>query len=230
MAPLRAVVSLACLCCAQGCSSFASSNDRWPSGEGMPPPPSEGVCRRGLSTPGCPGSPAFAVSSTPPLGTLPDAATSAAEPADASTPDAAAASAASRDAGASERCAGPGELLDPAGSRCYLRGEQPQPWAAARGACVLWGGDLARIESADEHLLLRGYLLADTWLGASDLSAEGEFTWVDDSPLIFSSWAGYQPDDFGGVEDCVEQLQRDGNWNDQRCTEPRAYFCERAVE
>lgn len=86
------------------------------------------------------------------------------------------------------------------------------------------------IESADEGRLLASYLLADAWIGASDLSREGEFTWADGAGLTFSSWADAQPDDFGGAEDCVELLLRDGTWNDQQCSEPNAYLCERPVE
>ena len=55
------------------------------------------------------------------------------------------------------------------------------------------------------------------WLGANDRQAEGQWVWVDGTPLIFSKWAPGEPNDFNGVQDCSYAGRFDRLWDDVGC-------------
>ena len=68
-------------------------------------------------------------------------------------------------------------------------------------------------------------------IGISDQDEEGHWRWRDGSKLGFTKWAGGQPDDFGGVEDCAIIYNADDNaryaklWMDVKCQSNAAYIC-----
>ena len=127
----------------------------------------------------------------------------------------------------SPACASPGEFLA-AGGGCYLLGVQSASWSEASAACADWGGSLASLESSEEEAALSQNVLADTWIGLNDLASEGDMIWDGGEPLAtYSHWATDQPDDFDGLEDCVELLADGRGWNDRACTDLRQYLCER---
>jgi hypothetical protein len=123
-------------------------------------------------------------------------------------------------------CQGPGEFSGLAGAGCFVWVAEFETWEHARDACVAWGGALARIDSALEDELLAEHQLVDAWIGAHRSDVE-EVVWADGAPITFTNWADDQPDDFEQSEDCVEKLQRNGQWNDAQCDQLNAYFCER---
>ena len=59
-----------------------------------------------------------------------------------------------------------------------------QSWANARQHCQAAGGDLASLPSMDKFDAFWNFFLRPGWLGASDLNAEGSFTWVDGRPVL----------------------------------------------
>jgi hypothetical protein len=124
-------------------------------------------------------------------------------------------------------CQGPGEFAGAAGMGCFVWVAELETWTAAQAACAEWGGTLARIDSLAEDELLADHMSADSWIGANDRAVEGGLLWDDGGALGFTNWAEAQPDDSGEDEDCVEKLERNAQWNDARCSQPNAYFCER---
>ncbi|KAG2441572.1 hypothetical protein HXX76_003193 [Chlamydomonas incerta] len=59
-------------------------------------------------------------------------------------------------------------------------------------------------------------------LGATDKLAEGIWQWVDGTPWTFTDWATNQPDNIGGVQNCLLQGVSPGSWigtawNDEMC-------------
>ncbi|XP_063062367.1 mannose-binding protein C-like [Engraulis encrasicolus] len=62
------------------------------------------------------------------------------------------------------------------------------------------------------------------FIGATDRSHEGQFVDVNDRPLTFTKWYSGQPDNHGGVEDCV--VVHSGFWYDVSCDGNRAVVCE----
>nr|XP_006813569.1 PREDICTED: macrophage mannose receptor 1-like [Saccoglossus kowalevskii] len=80
----------------------------------------------------------------------------------------------------------------------------------------------ARIDNIQDKLLI----------GFHDTSLEGEFEWVDGSPVDFTNWyAGTdEPNDYGGYEDCTVleyDESRLGSWNDLDCNNIHGYICKK---
>lgn len=60
------------------------------------------------------------------------------------------------------------------------------------------------------------------------LNAHG-WGWLDGTPYddeAYTNWAGGEPNNSGGTENCVE-MNDDGTWNDANCSGPRMWMCEK---
>ncbi len=93
-------------------------------------------------------------------------------------------------------------------------------WKEARKKCRELGGDLAVVldDAHNQFLmgLVRARLLDEAWLGASDEAKEGEWLWVDGSPMRYGNWFPGQPNNKQGLEHYAVMLaNRDGKWSDQ---------------
>ena len=66
------------------------------------------------------------------------------------------------------------------------------------------------------------------WIGFSDLTKEGTFSWEDDAEIIFENWEKDQPNNGNGGEDCVV-MRKSGRWDDVDCTREEAFVCEHSV-
>jgi hypothetical protein len=132
----------------------------------------------------------------------------------------------SADAGS---CDGPDEFAGADARGCYQLTVETAAWLDARAACVSWGGDLVRIESAAEDDFLTARLTVNVWIGVNDREVEGTMVWADGSPLGYANWGDAQPDDFNAQEDCGEKrVLEGGDWNDSPCDgTPREFLCER---
>ena len=121
----------------------------------------------------------------------------------------------------------------------YFCQTPPSPWQAARARCQLLLGDLTVIDTATENQFLVSTIEQQGkrwWIGLSDLALEGEFEWVDGTPLgpKVTMWANGEPDneasDAPGEANCAA-LFSDlilGTWRDQVCETPYAFVCEAA--
>ena len=55
---------------------------------------------------------------------------------------------------------------------------------------------------------------------------EGNFAWVDGSPLNFTNWSGTEGTNTSDNEDCVVMLRRrNGTWGDYNCNFTREFLC-----
>ncbi|MEQ1506390.1 MAG: lectin-like protein [Myxococcota bacterium] len=121
-----------------------------------------------------------------------------------------------------------GEPVVVATGRVYLAELDPAAWVAAAAACDALGWTLATpstdVEQAELFAVVDPYD-ALFWLGYSDRDDEGDWAWVDGSPVGGSNWDEWQPDDYGGVEDCADCTE-DGAWNDLPCEAWLRYVCE----
>ena len=126
-------------------------------------------------------------------------------------------------------------LLAEREGRAYWLCFQGVEWATARLRCLDVGADLVVIDEPLENEWLLSQLEGgELWLGASDAEVEGEWTWVDGTPLPLDhpNWADGQPDDHFG-EDCLRLIAAEdsifgarGEWNDQDCLTLLGYICE----
>ncbi len=107
---------------------------------------------------------------------------------------------------------------------------QPRTYVQAELDCVAQGGHLVSIHSQAEQNEVRntawGLIPGDWWIGANDLAMEGTFAWTDGTPLDYTAWAGGEPNNAGGVEDCAHLWAASGGpWNDLDCNASIYYVC-----
>ena len=95
-------------------------------------------------------------------------------------------------------------------------------WTQARDLAASLGGHLVVINDATENQFIASRyaqpLGEALWIGLSDYLEEGNFTWVDGTPLAFTAWAPGEPN-AAGPEDCVEGsfMGTTFMWNDNFC-------------
>lgn len=131
-------------------------------------------------------------------------------------------------------------MLGPNGN-CFQVVAAPVTWDAARLACRQLGDgwDLAVVRDASVDAFIAGRIGAESWIGASDIAAEGAWVWVvDTAPFWVGSVTGsavsgayqnwYRLDPNGGAAgNCARIIPLLGNaWADTSCTEPYGAVCE----
>ena len=58
------------------------------------------------------------------------------------------------------------------------------------------------------------------------MTTEGTFVWSDGTPLDYTDWEEYEPNDYGNNEDCGIIATFLGlKWNDFGCTRSLPYLC-----
>uniref|UniRef100_A0A3B4FVA4 C-type lectin domain-containing protein n=1 Tax=Pundamilia nyererei TaxID=303518 RepID=A0A3B4FVA4_9CICH len=106
---------------------------------------------------------------------------------------------------------------------CYLLSESSASWDAARKNCRDRGADLMVIDTPEEQVQC---LYA--WIGLNDREKEGTWKWVDGTPLTLRYWAGDQPDNGGGQENCAHIMNNNKKyWNDLPCSTSLKWICEK---
>jgi hypothetical protein len=221
---------------ATGCSEYKSSEDRLPDmqpvlqaspGGTVVTPPI--AYDRGSDEPSSTRSPG---ESTPALrGVAAEAGGDASTPpssGDAGTPPSSsdASAPATLDGGDAARCAG--DILS--GDHCYHISEPALAWSEARDACRAGLGELVTIDDASEDAFVATLVDADVWIGANDQLEEGQFTWADGSPLVFTHWGANQPDGVDAQDCVVKRQEANEPWYDQPCADAHDFVCERPVE
>ncbi|XP_069543969.1 CD209 antigen-like [Brachyistius frenatus] len=115
---------------------------------------------------------------------------------------------------------------------CYFTSVSKKTWTLSREYCQSKGADLAIIKSPEEMAFINSLHGHDkeVWIGLSDGGAEGQWKWVDGTPMNKSYWGKGQPNSYDGRnQDCVEFWHRAtgiGDWNDESCTIEQQWICE----
>jgi hypothetical protein len=125
------------------------------------------------------------------------------------------------------------------GTRLYSFCSRERSWYAARDQCVARGQSLAALESDSEDAFvvaeLRSRALTPAWVGLHDEGHEGEWRWVDETPIARMAWGPDEPNNGPGCclndENCgVVGWHPDPNtWNDDQCRREHFYVCESAA-
>ncbi|XP_033106265.1 neurogenic locus notch homolog protein 2-like [Anneissia japonica] len=139
---------------------------------------------------------------------------------------------------------------------CYYVDPKPRTWDDANSNCQKKGASLVHIESELENEFLREHVEKNhggypaTWIGLSDSTKEGDFTWLRNQNNSFTNWNLGEPNNGGvtaiirtsksvmmstydettGGENCVELLTINGKWNDIECSMKRPSVCETVQE
>ena len=123
--------------------------------------------------------------------------------------------------------------------------DAPLTWQDADAACVGFGGHLASIPDDATNELVKelvnktNFTDDTTWIGLNDVALEGAWKWSDGTDLVFTAWAGGQPNNWSGCwfgdcpEDCVaidDPMIGFGGWNDLECDKEHRFICMRPVD
>ena len=121
------------------------------------------------------------------------------------------------------------------GEFCYkVEVTSKQNWMNARTDCLINGGDLASIHTAEEQKFVSNQVQwlgqpgDNFWIGLNDRTHDTSFQWSDSTSVIYRKWANGQPSDSGiGGEDCAEMRYGRSAWNDENCENWYHYICKR---
>jgi len=128
-------------------------------------------------------------------------------------------------------CVGSFETKDPSTAHCYRA--EPMgvgTWDQARTGCLDWGGDLVAIGSSAEQGFVASLVATSSWLGATDVTVEGTFGWINGELWTYTNWNMGEPNN-SLEEDCSmiygPETMVPGLWNDIACTAMLPAVCER---
>ncbi|XP_049419305.1 CD209 antigen-like [Epinephelus fuscoguttatus] len=135
--------------------------------------------------------------------------------------------------------------------KCYYFSSRMLTWSSSRAWCQTQGGDLLVINSEPEQsfVLESSRTLESSssssrlWIGLTDAQEEGEWSWVDGSPVSsdLQFWLnrpglGTEPDDWklddplgedcGHIDTSENTLE---SWMDGSCNKPYRWICENNV-
>ncbi|XP_056265152.1 CD209 antigen-like [Pseudoliparis swirei] len=115
---------------------------------------------------------------------------------------------------------------------CYFTSVGKSNWSLGREYCQNKGADLAIIKSEEEMGFINNLYISEkeVWIGLTDGGIEGQWKWVDGTPMTTTYWGKDQPNSFDGRnQDCVEfwhSKTGKGSWNDEICTIEQQFICE----
>ncbi|XP_076977691.1 C-type lectin domain family 17, member A [Tamandua tetradactyla] len=111
--------------------------------------------------------------------------------------------------------------------KCYYFSPNTKTWDGARKFCQENYSHLVIISSVAEQKFVskahgspRVY-----WLGLHDNDHEGDWRWLDGSPVTLSFWDPQEPNNLY-EEDCAS-MNKGGTWNDLSCGKTTYWICER---
>ncbi|XP_034417518.1 CD209 antigen-like [Cyclopterus lumpus] len=119
-------------------------------------------------------------------------------------------------------------------SSCYFVSSSSASWEKSREDCRDKGADLVIIDSLEEQKFLSNIIKHHTWIGLNDKDHEGNWKWIDGTPLTQPAYWNSPPDNGGGdpqwgEEDCAEMLhwrEAEVSWNDVGCNNSKRWICE----
>uniref|UniRef100_A0A674JHW7 C-type lectin domain-containing protein n=1 Tax=Terrapene triunguis TaxID=2587831 RepID=A0A674JHW7_9SAUR len=114
---------------------------------------------------------------------------------------------------------------------CYFFSTSTKSWPDAKQFCMDQKSGLVIVNTEEEQTFLSNHITEPHvyWLGLSDSAKEGEWRWVDGSPLSVSFrrfWFPGEPNNGVGLEEDCVHLRSDGNWNDAICSLTHYWICE----
>ncbi|XP_041036068.1 C-type lectin domain family 17, member A-like [Carcharodon carcharias] len=121
------------------------------------------------------------------------------------------------------------ESLCPSGwkihnQHCYRFSTDTVNWDSAKQQCESQTSHLIIINTEQEQNSLENNP-GDYWIGLTDRESEGNWKWVDGTPVSFTRWDQGEPNNWNGHENCA--IIRSGCWNDFRCTRYYRFICEK---
>uniref|UniRef100_A0ACB8ETC2 C-type mannose receptor 2 n=1 Tax=Sphaerodactylus townsendi TaxID=933632 RepID=A0ACB8ETC2_9SAUR len=92
-------------------------------------------------------------------------------------------------------------------SDCYRLTSEKKTWLDAKKTCLWSEGDLVSIHTVPELEFVTKQIKQDVeelWIGLNDLRLQMNFEWSDGTPVQFTFWHPFEPNNFrDSLEDCV---------------------------
>ena len=70
--------------------------------------------------------------------------------------------------------------------------------------------------------------LDGVWFGGNDIKEEGVWEWTDRTPWKFTNWGPTNPNNFGGIQHCL-QYEEKWLWDDDLCTKTKPFVCSKNI-
>ncbi|XP_032739373.1 C-type lectin domain family 17, member A [Lontra canadensis] len=111
--------------------------------------------------------------------------------------------------------------------KCYYFSPTTKSWDEARKFCQENYSHLVIISSfAEQNFVAKAHGSPRVyWLGLNDRNREGDWKWLDGSPVTLSFWDPEEPNNLFD-EDCAS-MNKGGTWNDLSCDKTTYWICER---
>ncbi|XP_035285549.1 asialoglycoprotein receptor 1-like isoform X1 [Anguilla anguilla] len=124
--------------------------------------------------------------------------------------------------------------------KCYFFSTEKMHWSQSQEYCTSKGAHLVVINNQQEQNFVSSRVSETHWIGLSDRNTEGQWVWVDGTPLDRSGtqyWWSKEPDNWMGAgdpfgEDCAALGDHNGNhtsWFDASCRNMKKFVCETAT-
>uniref|UniRef100_A0A3Q0RNG7 Mannose receptor C-type 2 n=1 Tax=Amphilophus citrinellus TaxID=61819 RepID=A0A3Q0RNG7_AMPCI len=114
---------------------------------------------------------------------------------------------------------------------CYKLTLEKTNWNAAQKACQKMEANLVSIHTLPELEFIIRNMKKDVeqlWLGLHDTDMQMDFQWTDHTPVIFTYWHPFEPNNFRNTqEDCVSMWGPEGRWDDSPCNLTLPSICKK---
>uniref|UniRef100_A0A674IJ19 C-type lectin domain-containing protein n=1 Tax=Terrapene triunguis TaxID=2587831 RepID=A0A674IJ19_9SAUR len=115
-----------------------------------------------------------------------------------------------------------------AGEKTFQANGSEGDFETSKATCSQAGGLIASPRNSAENSAIQQIVVRHNkaaYIGINDIQTEGSFKYLNGEAIGYSNWAPGEPNNVGGIEDCVE-VYPDGRWNDKSCNEKRLIICE----
>ncbi|KAF7657747.1 hypothetical protein LDENG_00022320 [Lucifuga dentata] len=114
---------------------------------------------------------------------------------------------------------------------CYKLTSEKTDWETAQKICQKMEANLVSIHTLPELEFIMRNLKKDIeqlWIGLHDTKMQMDFQWTDHTPVIFTYWHPFEPNNFRNTqEDCVSIWGPDSRWDDSPCNLTLPSICKK---
>ncbi|XP_073350698.1 C-type mannose receptor 2 [Pagrus major] len=114
---------------------------------------------------------------------------------------------------------------------CYKLTSEKLDWDTSQKTCQKMEANLVSIHTLPELEFILRNLKKDIdqlWIGLHDTDMQMDFQWTDHTPVIFTYWHPFEPNNFRNTqEDCVSIWGAEGRWDDSPCNLTLPSICKK---
>uniref|UniRef100_A0A3Q3EI28 Mannose receptor, C-type 2 n=1 Tax=Labrus bergylta TaxID=56723 RepID=A0A3Q3EI28_9LABR len=114
---------------------------------------------------------------------------------------------------------------------CYKLTSEKLDWDTAQKTCQKMEANLVSIHTLPELEFMLHNVKRDVdqlWIGLHDTDMQMDFQWTDHTPVIFTYWHPFEPNNFRNTqEDCVSVWGGEGRWDDSPCNLTMPSICKK---